>query len=358
MNSYDILLGSGHLARLGQEIKRLQLGTHAVILTNPTIQRASGLTRQAAASIRRAGFEVKSMTIPDTERSKSFTMLGTVLSRLASWDGPGRKLFLVLIGGGVVGDLGGVAAGIYRRGIPFVQVPTTLLAQVDSSIGGKTGIDLPHGKNLVGLFVQPRLVFIDLEFLKTLPDRQFRSGLAEVVKCAVIRDAALFRFLEATPLSALRSSTNRLGWVISRAILVKRWAVEQDEKETRSIRTLLNFGHTFGHALEAATRYGTAYTHGEAVSVGMKVAADIALRLNKIGDSELEKIQGLLRHAGLPQTVRGVKEADLLKAMAQDKKWSIGRNRWVLPTGIGRAIVQTGVPDRIVRLSIRSVLER
>jgi len=282
--------------------------------------------------------------------------LTRVLTQLADLDGPGRSLFLVLVGGGVVGDLGGLAAGLYRRGIPYVHVPTTLLAQVDSSIGGKTGVDLPHGKNLVGLFNQPHLVFIEMGFLRTLPDRQLRSGLAEVIKCGIIRDPELFSFLERASASHPHRLESSLAWVVARSVRVKVAAVETDERETQGVRTLLNFGHTFGHALEAATGY-TAYAHGEAVALGMTVAARISCRLGRIPPPAVERIENLIRRLGLPTTLRTVRYSRLLRAMSHDKKWKTGRNLWVLPTRIGHAALHKDVPHQTVWSVIQSIVE-
>ena len=353
--AYDVLIGSDHLRRLGTQLKSRDLGTHAVLISNPTILRRHGSKlRQALAG---GGFELREITVPDSERSKSLPTLQRLLLRLADLDGPGRRLFLVLAGGGVVGDLGGLAAGLYRRGIPYVQVPTTLLAQVDSSLGGKTGVDLPQGKNLAGLFYQPRFVFIELDFLATLPDRQFRSGLAEVAKCGVILDAQLFSFLERCSVADLRRETKSLGWVIARAVQVKASVVAVDELETKGIRTILNFGHTLGHAIEAASHYRRAYTHGEAVALGMLAATRISLQLKKISAGDAHRIVQLIERLGLPTSIRGLTVPSLQRAMAHDKKWSMGKNRWVLPTGIGRCKVDGQVPERVVRSSIRSLLE-
>ena len=352
---YDVLIGLRHLNRLGSVLRRLGCGTHPVVITNPTILK--GPARSVAGALSRTGFPVATLVVADTERSKSMATLSRLLSDLADLDKPGCRPFLVLEGGGVVGDLGGVAAGLYRRGIPYVQVPTTLLAQVDSAIGGKTAVDLPQGKNLVGLFYQPRLVFVELGFLRSLPDRQFRSGLAEAAKCGVIRDPALFRFLERTSVSDLRNSQRGMGWVIARAVKVKASMVEADERETQGIRTLLNFGHTAGHALESATHYSKAYSHGEAIAVGMLVATAIARRLKMIPEPEARRIERLIRHLGLPTTIRRASLSSIQRAMVHDKKWSVASNRWVLPVRIGRAVVRQGVPDLIVRGSLELFLE-
>ncbi len=353
---YDVLLGARHLDRLGAEIRRLRLGTHPVILTNPVILKNHAQAVERV--LKKERFPVRVMTVADTERSKSFLALEQVLSRLAEWDGPGRRLFLVLVGGGVVGDLGGLAAGLYRRGIPYVQVPTTLLAQVDSSIGGKTGIDLPQGKNLIGLINPPNLVFQEIRFLETLPHRQFLSGLAEVAKCGIVRDRPLFAFLEKADVSALRGSAADLGWIIARAVRVKASVVEADEGERKGIRTILNFGHTLGHAVEAACGYGSAYTHGEAVAVGMRAATELARKLHLLSDREADRIGRLLQHLGLPKSLRGVSRARMWSAMEHDKKWSWGKNRWVLPTGIGRVVVRQGIPAATVRSVVNRLWEK
>ncbi len=355
LRRYEIRIGVRQMDRFGSFVRRLACGTHPVLVTNPTIWK--GQARSVAHALAQSGFPVRTLLVPDTERSKSMEVLSRLLNRLADLDGPGRRLFLVLVGGGVVGDLGGVAAGLYRRGIPYIQVPTTLLAQVDSAIGGKTGVDLAHGKNLVGLIVQPRGVFIDLQFLSSLPERQFCSGLAEVIKCGVIRDRLLFQFLEETSVDRLRRSVRDLAWVITRAVKVKVDLVEKDERETRGIRTLLNFGHTFGHALEAAAGYSRAFTHGEAISIGMRVACDISCRLGLFSPPQADRIGRVLSRFRLPETIRGVRLAPILWAMSHDKKWSGGENRWVLPVGIGRAVVRRDVPPRIIRAAIQHRME-
>ena len=352
--SYDILIGPGLLGRLGLELRRRKLGTHPVLLSNGTILKRHGARLRRVLS--KAGFPARVITVPDSETSKSLQILSRLLNRLAEMDRPGRRLFLVAAGGGVVGDLGGLAAGLYRRGIPYVQVPTTLLAQVDSSIGGKTAVDLPHGKNLVGLFYQPSLVLIDLDFLRTLPDRQFRSGLAEALKCGVIGDARLFRLLEASPFARLRRDRRLLGEVIARAVRVKASVVERDELERKGLRTLLNLGHTFGHALEAAVGFRRDYTHGEAVALGLQVACGISRRLGVLREPQRKRIAGLIGKIGLPTRVKKVDSGKLMRAMSHDKKWFAGKNRWVLPERIGRCVVRQGIPQRVVERSIREVM--
>ena len=348
--AYEVVIGSDHLAHLGTRIRSLRLGTDAVLLSNPTVSRAHG--KKVIASLREAGLFVHQLLVPDSERSKSLSELNRLLTRLAALQKPGRRLFFVLLGGGVVGDLGGMAAGLYRRGIPCVHLPTTLLAQVDSAIGGKTAVDLPHGKNLVGLFYQPRLVFEELAFLRTLPDRQIRSGLAEIIKCGVIRDAVLFKRLEKETVASLRADEKTLAWVIARAAAVKARTVERDEHEKKGIRTILNFGHTAGHAIETAAGYKR-YAHGEAVALGMRVATEIARETKRIDPQDAQRINRLLDRFSLPAKIRGVKEAKIWKAMAQDKKWVRAKNRWVLPTGIGRCVVSEGIPELVIRDALK-----
>lgn len=352
---YEVRIGADHLADLPAALRRLKLGRTCMVVSNRMILRRQG--SRLLPLLRRGGTSVQVLEIGNSERSKSWNTAGHLLSRLADEDAPGKGMFLLLFGGGVIGDLGGLVAGLYRRGIPLVQLPTTLLAQVDSSIGGKTAVDLPQGKNLVGLFNPPALVFIELNFLRTLSDRQFRSGLAEVIKCGVIRDAALFSFLEQSSFETLRKNVRALQEVVVRAVRVKADLVSADERETRGLRTLLNFGHTFGHALESASGYSRVVTHGEAVALGMRVAADLSRRLGLLSAADAQRIQKLLNQFGLPRTVRKVRLQAVLKAMAHDKKWLRGRNRWVLPTAIGRAVVREGISDAQVLRSMRTVLE-
>jgi len=352
---YDILVGTGILKGLGRELRRRGMGGRPVVISNATVLKRHGAAvKRALVS---AGYAPAVLTVADSETSKSLPTLCRLLDRLAELDRPGRRLFLVLLGGGVVGDLGGLAAGLYRRGIRYAQVPTTLLAQVDSSIGGKTAVDLPHGKNLVGLIYQPGLVLIDPALLRTLPDRQFRSGLAEVIKCGVIADERLFRLLERTTPEKLRRDEPLLREVISRAVRVKAAVVEKDERETKNLRTLLNFGHTFGHAVEAAVGFRRAFTHGEAVALGMQVASDLSRRMGRMRERDHRRLMELIRRMGLPVRAPGLSPVKLRRAMAHDKKWGKGKNRWVLPDRIGRCVVRDAVPEETVRLAIKNFLE-
>jgi len=353
---YALSIGCGHTPSLGKTFKQADWGNLAIVLTNPTIR--SKAARQVMASFKKARVATQLLTVPDTERSKSMSSLSRLLNQLAGSVGPGMRPVLVLVGGGVIGDLGGLAAGLYKRGIPYIQVPTTLLAQVDSSIGGKTAVDLPQGKNLVGLILQPKYVHCDTAFLKTLPERQFRSGLVEAFKSAIIGDTQLFGLLERRSVEQIRKSPSDLRTIVSRAARVKVKVVELDEFETKGIRMKLNLGHTFGHALEAAVNYSSVYTHGEAVAIGTVVATRIARSLKLISAGEADRIVVGLDQLGFPIRVgRKIKRTVLYDAMSKDKKWTSGAHRWVLPRRVGQVVVKDGVPVRMVRQAIESVME-
>lgn len=346
---YPVVLGHRHLARLPTWIHRCDLGGDPVVVTHRAIWRRFGARLGSALA---AVGPVRVVFVPESERAKSMAQLTQVLMRLSSLDGFGRRLFVVAFGGGVVGDLAGLAAALYRRGVPYLQVPTTLLAQVDSSLGGKTAVDLPHGKNLVGAFYQPHLVFIDTQWLASLPRRQLVSGLAEVIKCGVICDAALFRNLKRRRRAVLSRDPTSLQAVIARAVRIKAKIVASDERETTGRRSLLNFGHTIGHAIEAATGYDGRTTHGEAIAIGMSAAASLAARLGLCATTVAKELDALLATYGLPRTARGVEPAAVLAALAHDKKVRAGRLRWVLPTRMGHVVVTPDVPESLVRAII------
>jgi 3-dehydroquinate synthase len=284
--------------------------------------------------------------VPESERSKSLAQAERLISRLSRAPRM-RAPVLLAFGGGVVGDLTGFVAAVLRRGVPYVQVPTTLLAQVDSAVGGKVGVDVPHAKNMIGAFHQPRLVYNNLSVLASLPPRQRRSGLAEIIKCGVIADPALFRYVERHLGACLALRRAAVRTLVARACRVKARVVGRDERETTGVRAQLNFGHTIGHALEAATGYRR-WTHGEAISIGMCAAASMAARAGRTTPAVAARIESLLAAAGLPTHARGVPVATVRKALRYDKKFIRGRPRWVLPLGIGRVIVTEDVPARIV----------
>lgn len=352
---YPVVIGHRHLDRLPLWLRRVGLDGTPVVITNPHVWRLGGAGLQRV--LRQGGWAPVVLPVPDTERSKSLAELGRLLTRLAAFDHSGR-LFIIAFGGGVVGDLAGLAAALYRRGIPYVQVPTTLLAQVDSAIGGKTAVDLPRGKNLVGAFYQPWLVFSETAWLAGLPPRQLASGLAEVIKCGVIQDAGLFALLARERAAILAGRPAPLQHVIARAARLKARVVGADERETTGLRMILNFGHTVAHAVEAATHYSGRYTHGEAVAIGMSAATALARRLGCCTAATEARVNAVLAAYRLPTAARGVRPDAVLTALAHDKKVRQGRLRWVLPTRIGHVLVTPDVPSAMVQAVVHERVRR
>lgn len=340
--SYSILVDAPLLQSLGRRCRELGLGTRCAVLSDANVAPRFG--HLAVTSLREAGFETALVTLPAGEQAKRLSVVGKCYDALAAHRLE-RKSFVVALGGGVTGDLAGFVAASYLRGIAFVQVPTTLLAQVDSSVGGKVGINLPAGKNLVGAFHQPRLVLCDLDTLGTLPDREYRAGLAEVIKYGIIYDAGLFRRLERDLDRLLARDPRVLGPVIARCCEIKADVVGQDETES-GLRAILNFGHTLGHAIEAITAYGQ-YLHGEAISVGQVAAAQLSHRLAGLPAPDVTRIHNLFRRAGLPVSGRftGARRRRLLEAMRLDKKVAGGEIRFVLAERIGKVVWGRSVPE-------------
>jgi 3-dehydroquinate synthase len=301
-------------------------------------------------SLRGAGFDPVEVVVKSGERSKRWETVARCHDQLAAARLE-RRSFVVALGGGVVGDLAGFVAATYLRGVPFVQVPTTLLAQVDSSVGGKVGINLQAGKNLVGAFHQPRLVLCDLDALGTLPGREFRAGLAEVIKYGVIADGAMFRRLERGMDRILARDARELAWVVARSCQVKASVVGQDETET-GLRAILNFGHTIGHGLEAISSYGR-WLHGEAISVGQVMASRLSVERMGMPAADADRVRALLAHAGLPVETQlsAAQAARLAQAMQLDKKVVGGEVRFVLARRIGEVAWGQAVPvDRVLAL--------
>ena len=343
--SYEIKIGSGLLASLGTECARLKLGRRCAILTDTNVARRYGA--EAQQSLRAGGFDPTLIAVPHGETAKSLKTAQGCYDRLAA-QRLERKSFIVALGGGVVGDLAGFVAATYLRGISFVQVPTTLLAQVDSSVGGKVGVNLKAGKNLVGAFYQPRLVLCDLDTLGTLPRREYRAGLAEVIKYGIIYDAALFGLLERRMRNILELEERTLGEVVARCCTIKAAVVGHDETES-GLRAILNFGHTIGHALEAISHYGK-YLHGEAISIGQVAAARLSARVLNMRESDVGRITELFRRAGLPTAVKlsTAQQRRLVAAMQLDKKVSGGEIRFVLARGIGEVEFGQKVPHSLL----------
>jgi 3-dehydroquinate synthase len=343
--TYNILIGRGLLNRLGAECAGLELGHRCAIISDRKV--APRFAKATQRSLAQAGFDSLLITMPAGETAKSMKSVQACYDQLAAHRLE-RKSFVVALGGGVVGDLAGFVAATYLRGIAFVQVPTTLLAQVDSSVGGKVGVNLKAGKNLVGAFHQPRLVLCDFDTLKTLPARDYRAGLAEVIKYGIIRDAALFQQLEREMPALLRRDEKILADVVARCCEIKAEIVSEDETET-GIRAILNFGHTIGHALEAISGYGK-YLHGEAISIGQVAAAHLSTRIVGLPTDDARRIMNLFRHAGLPTTVKltSTQLKRLCAAMKLDKKVSGGEIKFVLAKEIGRVEFGQKVPMEMV----------
>ncbi|HEY5593969.1 MAG TPA: 3-dehydroquinate synthase [Nitrospiria bacterium] len=333
--SYSIEIGSRILPKIGGRLVSLGIKGKVAVVTNPRVRRLYGSI--VSRSLRKAGFVVIPITLPDGERFKNLASVSRVYDELVhkSFE---RSSTVLALGGGVIGDLAGFAAATFMRGIGFVQVPTTLAAQVDASIGGKTGVDHPQGKNLIGAFYQPKWVFIDPEVLSTLSRREFVSGLAEVIKYGVIRDEAFFSYLEDNMDKILNQGEAALTHAIRRSSAIKAEVVQKDEREG-GLRKILNYGHTFGHALETITNYRT-YLHGEAVSIGMAFAAQLSVRLGLSDASTARRQIELLKRAGLPVALPKIRTADILKAMTLDKKVADGRIHFVLAERIGRVAVK------------------
>jgi len=352
-NPYTIAIGYDILQDFPSQIRSLGLGKDALIISHSVIERLHG--RKLTESLKKAGYSVKVINVPVGEKSKSALCALNLLKQISEYD-VNKKLFIIALGGGVVGDLAGFVAAIYKRGIPYIQVPTTLLAQIDSSIGGKTAIDLPTGKNLVGAFYQPRLVFADTQVLKTLSQRQIRNGLAEAIKYGIIGDVKLFNYIEANHQKFLNGEIEVLNFIVRRCAAIKAQVVSEDEKETKNIRTILNFGHTVGHAVEAASRYDQ-YHHGESVGLGMRVAARISVGMGLLNSSQEGCINQLISSVGLPEKIVGVRLAKIMDLMRHDKKFIAGRNRFVLVPKIGQVKVVDDIPEKIIIQAIQDFLQ-
>jgi len=354
---YPILIDWGCLPRMGRLLRQHSIEGEAFLLSDKTVWGLYGETLERG--LEASGYSiVESFLLDPGEASKSLTNWTAAIDRLVALeDGTVRRVFLVNLGGGVIGDIGGFVAASYRRGIPFVQVPTSLLAQVDSSVGGKTGVNHPGGKNLIGSFYQPRLVVADLRTLETLDSREIRSGLVEVVKYGLIWDASFFSYLEQNGSRILDLQEEALRTIVKRSCEIKATVVEEDEKEEKGLRTLLNLGHTFGHALEASTHY-EGYSHGEAVAVGILCAAWISVALGMLPGREYDRIKALLEGLGLRTWVRGEETGGVWDAMKRDKKFIHGRNRFVLLEEIGTARVVEDVDPSVLEQALAAHVDK
>ena len=344
--SYEIHIGTGLLGA-GAIFDSLPAATTAVIVSNTTV--APLYAQQLQTSLSSKYKQVHLVVLPDGEAFKNWETLNLVFDALLA-HASDRKTILFALGGGVVGDMTGFAAASYMRGVPFVQVPTTLLAQVDSSVGGKTGINHPMGKNMIGAFYQPLLVVCDLDVLQTLPDQELSAGLAEVIKYGPIADLQFLDWIEANMDALLNRDVKALAHAIQRSCEIKAWVVGQDERES-GLRAILNFGHTFGHAIEAGLGYGK-WLHGEAVGCGMVMAAELSCRLGLVDAALVRRLTDLIRKAGLPVVGPQLDARDnagrYLELMRVDKKTENGEIRFVVIDGPSRASMRSA-PDALVR---------
>jgi len=347
---YPVFIGRNLFAQIPRHIQK-SAARSAFVLTSPEIWALWG--KKFLAAFPKSDAPTV-LFLPAGERHKRLTQIERLASELAS-AGADRSSLLIAFGGGIIGDLGGFLAAIYMRGIDYIQIPTTLLAQVDSSVGGKTGVNLATGKNLIGSFHHPRAVFADIEVLQTLPDRELRAGLFESVKAGIIRDPALFRFMEHNAAAILARDPDALERVIVASIRMKAGVVAIDERES-ALRMILNYGHTLGHAIEAATGF-RALLHGEAIAWGMLAALQIALARKTVGPDQAERIeQTILAYGPLPPFRATL--AKLLAAAGRDKKNRAGTRRFILPKGIGNAIVVEDVSEAELLTAINGLLAR
>jgi 3-dehydroquinate synthase len=333
--SYDIVIGAGLLGAEGV-FDGIQSKGFAVVVTNSTV--APFYAEALVAGLRRGGRAVQTIVLPDGETHKTWDTLNLVFDGLLA-AGADRRAVLYALGGGVIGDITGFAAACYMRGIGFVQVPTTLLAQVDSSVGGKTGINHPRGKNMIGAFHQPLRVIADLDTLRTLPEREYRAGLAEVIKYGPVADADFLAWTEASLDRLLERNVEALRHAVRRSCEIKAAVVEQDEREA-GLRAILNFGHTFGHAIEAGLGFGE-WLHGEAVACGMALAADLSASMGLLASADAQRVVRLIDRAGLPTRAPALGAERYLDLMRHDKKSEGGVMRYVLLDRIGHAVSRT-----------------
>ncbi len=338
--AYVILVGHGALTELGPRLALLVKRPRAFVLTDETVMRHHKARLETAVA--GAGIKLDWLALPPGEQTKTFAQLGHVLDWLLA-GGADRGDVLIAFGGGVIGDMGGLAASLMKRGMGFVQVPTTLLAQVDSSVGGKTAVNTPRGKNLVGAFYQPRLVIADTELLATLPEREMKAGYAEILKYGLINDAPFFDWLAANGRKVLALEPEAARYAVARSCAAKAAIVVEDETET-GVRQLLNLGHTFGHALEAANGYGPDLLHGEAVALGMAIAFRYGAELGVTPPADARRVADVIRASGLPADLGGRDRTRftaprLTELMQQDKKARGGRVPLILARGIGASYI-------------------
>lgn len=338
--SYEILIGLGLRKQVGEFLKAVFRPSRVVIITHPSINSTYG--EEVIANCLDQGWTTDIIEVPEGEVSKSLGQVEKLYDRLLELNCD-RKSVLIALGGGVIGDLVGFVAATYQRGINFIQVPTTLLSQVDSSVGGKTGVNHPKGKNMIGAFYQPRLVVTDLQTLKTLPIKEYRAGLAEIVKYGVISDASFFEFLEKNYKDILNLNQDCLSYIIENSCAIKAKVVEKDERETRH-RMILNFGHTLGHAIESLTGYSR-FVHGEAVAIGMVRAAELSHSMGKCSKEVPRRLEVLLKNLGLPVEMPELDSTAVIESLYHDKKTMDNKIKFILVKEIGSIEIVEQVPE-------------
>jgi 3-dehydroquinate synthase len=349
--SYDIAIASDNLPGVGPFARERNRASLALVVTDEHVRSHAEIVAHALCE---SGYRAEQVILPAGESQKSLATAAQLYDRLADLQAD-RRTLVVAVGGGVVGDVSGFLAATYSRGLPLLMVPTTLLAMVDSSVGGKVGVNHPKAKNLVGAFHQPIGVWIDTATLNTMPEREFRSGLAEVVKYGVILDAAFFSYLEENAEAVLRRGPQVIRYVVARSCRLKADIVEQDEREETGLRAVLNYGHTFAHAFETAAGYGT-WLHGEAVAAGMVCASRLAERRGLIGAELTERQRLLLKRFSLPIAPETWPPDGLLTTMRSDKKALAGKMRFILPRRLGEVALFDDIPEEDVRRVLEEIM--
>ena len=347
-NPYKIHIGYNLLKEIPKHIKSLKLGNFGLVITSAKIL---SLHRKRIKKVF-GGKNYKIITVIDGEGAKSRKWLNKVIEEVVGADTLNRGVFIICLGGGTIGDLGGFVASIYKRGIPYIQIPTTLLGQIDSSIGGKTAIDLKEAKNILGAFYQPKAVFIDPAFLKTLSAREMKQGLAEAIKYGVIKDKEFFNFLKQNHRKILKLNSICILKLISVCASIKAKIVAADEREKRGLRTTLNFGHTLAHALESSLQYKR-LSHGEAVSLGMLYAAYLSKILKKCSEKEVNQIEEIVKLFSLPTKIK-FNTLTLYKSLTYDKKFTSGKIRMVILRTIGRVEVVEGISPQNIKKTLKT----
>jgi len=349
--SYNVYIGKGVSKKVPTLLGFCAPDIPIFVVTNRKINRLYGA--KIKRILKKKSKNVHLFEVPDSEKAKSFPVYVKTVKKLAYFARKTKPL-VIAFGGGVVGDLAGFVASAYRRGVPYINIPTTILSQVDSAIGGKVAIDIKEAKNILGDFYQPKAVFCDPQFLLTLPGKEVRNGLAEVVKYGIIKDRTFFSFLEKNLKKILKLDRRALDHIVFKCCSIKARVVEKDEFDTKDVRAILNFGHTLGHAIEAASSYTRSIGHGEAVAKGMIMASYIALKRKILKKEDFEKIYLLIKRVALKKSMKHLRKKSILKALSYDKKFIHGVNRFILPERIGSVKIVDKIPQSLIEEAIEA----